>query len=244
MVVADAGMLSRANLQALNEAGYGFIVDARQTKAPLDLEAHFFWHGDYFTDGQIIETITPRQGGKQKRDQCRKTQPVWHPQTHPGSWRAVWVYSPKPAARDNKTLTLQENRARAIVAGEKAMRSARFIITSSSGRGLDEKALARARPLAGLKGYVTNIPAHAMNGAEIVADYHDLWKAEQSFRMPKHDPRARPIFHHTHQSIQAHLTVVTAALAIARHLQTQTGMSIKKTIQALRALQEITITIA
>ena len=43
VVVADVGMLSRANLQALNEAGYGFIVDARQTKAPLDLEAHFFW---------------------------------------------------------------------------------------------------------------------------------------------------------------------------------------------------------
>lgn len=244
VVVADAGMLSRANLQALNEAGYGFIVGARQTKAPLDLQAHFFWHGDYFTDGQIIETITPRHAGKQERDQRRKAEPVWHPQTHPGSWRAIWVYSSKRAARDNKTLTLQENRARAIVAGEKAMRSARFVTTNSSGRGLDEKALARARRLVGLKGYVTNIPAQAMSAAEIVADYHDLWKVEQSFRMSKHDLRARPVFHHTHQSIQAHLTVVTAALAIARHLQTRTGLSIKKIIQALRALQEITITIA
>lgn len=124
------------------------------------------------------------------------------------------------------------------------MRSARFVTTNSSGRGLDEKALARARRLVGLKGYVTNIPAQAMSAAEIVADYHDLWKVEQSFRMSKHDLRARPVFHHTHQSIQAHLTVVTAALAIARHLQTRTGLSIKKIIQALRALQEITITIA
>ncbi|WP_420492511.1 IS1634 family transposase [Buchananella felis] len=243
VVVADAGMLSRANLQALNEAGYGFIVGARQTKAPLDLQAHFFWHGDYFTDGQIIETITPRHAGKQERDQRLKAEPVWHPQTHPGSWRAIWVYSSKRAARDNKTLTLQENRARAIVAGEKAMRSARFVTTSSQGRGLDEKALARARRLVGLKGYVTNIPAQSMSAAEIVADYHDLWKVEQSFRMSKHDLRARPVFHHTHQSIQAHLTVVTAALAIARHLQTRTGLSIKKIIQALRPVIDVTINI-
>lgn len=61
--------------------------------------------------------------------------------------------------------------------------------------------------------------------------------------MSKHDLRARPVFHHTHQSIQAHLTVVTAALAIARHLQTRTGLSIKKIIQALRPVIDVTINI-
>ncbi|QPL06506.1 IS1634 family transposase [Actinomyces respiraculi] len=243
VVVADAGMLSSANLQALDQAGYGFIVGARQTKAPLDLQAHFFWHGDCFTDGQTIDTITPRHGGKQERNQHLKDEPVWHPQTHPGSWRAIWVYSRKRAARDSKTLTLQENRARAIVAGEKAMRSARFVTTSSSGRGLDEKALARARRLEGLKGYVTNIPARTMSASEIVADYHNLWKVEQSFRMSKHDLRARPVFHHTRQAIEAHLTVVTAALAVARHLQAATGVSIKKIVQALRPVIDVTINI-
>lgn len=123
------------------------------------------------------------------------------------------------------------------------MRSARFVTTSSQGRGLDEKALARARRLVGLKGYVTNIPAQAMSAAEIVADYHDLWKVEQSFRMSKHDLRARPVFHHTHQSIQAHLTVVTTALAIARHLQTRTGLSIKKIVHAFRPVIDVPINI-
>ena len=43
-------MLSTANLNALNEAGVGFIVGSRTTRAPGDLEAHFHWHGDAFTD--------------------------------------------------------------------------------------------------------------------------------------------------------------------------------------------------
>ena len=107
-------MLSAANLNALDEAGVGFIVGSRTTRAPGDLEAHFHWHGDAFTDGQVIDTITPRRGSNTERDKSRKSEPVWDPGTHPGSWRAVWGYSKKRAARDNHTLDAQENRARAI----------------------------------------------------------------------------------------------------------------------------------
>ncbi|RAX19726.1 IS1634 family transposase, partial [Actinomyces sp. Z5] len=62
VVVADAGMLSAGNLQALHDAGMGFIVGSRMTKAPADLAAHFAWHGDALADGQVIDTITPRRG--------------------------------------------------------------------------------------------------------------------------------------------------------------------------------------
>jgi hypothetical protein len=41
VVVADAGMLSAANLNALQDAGFGFIVGSRITKAPYDLAGHF-----------------------------------------------------------------------------------------------------------------------------------------------------------------------------------------------------------
>ena len=46
--------------------------------------------------------------------------------------------------------------------------------------------------------------------------------------MSKHDLRARPIFHHTHDATWAHLTVVMAALAVARYLQDTTRISIKR----------------
>ena len=59
--------------------------------------------------------------------------------------------------------------------------------------------------------------------------------------MSKHDLRARPVFHHTRDAIEAHLTVVMAALAVARHLQDATGISIKRVIRALKPLQDVTI---
>ena len=51
-------MLSAANLTALDEARLWFIVGARTTRAPRDLEAHFHWSGDAFADGQLVDTIT------------------------------------------------------------------------------------------------------------------------------------------------------------------------------------------
>jgi hypothetical protein len=59
VIAADAGMLSASNLSALDEAGLGFIVGSRSVKAPIDLASHFHWNGDVFTDGQIIDTVTP-----------------------------------------------------------------------------------------------------------------------------------------------------------------------------------------
>ena len=241
VIVADAGMLSAANLTALDDARLRFIVGARQVRAPGDLEAHFHWAGDAFTDGQVIDTITPRRGSRSERDKAVRAEPVWDPVEYPGSWRAVWAYSKKRAARDTQTLTAQANRARAVIAGEKRPKGTRFVTVHQGDQVLDEASLARARSLVGLKGYVTNIPSCLMGAGEVVSSYHELWHVEQSFRMSKHDLRARPVFHHTRDAIEAHLTVVMAALAVARHLQETTGISIKRIIRTLKPLQDVTI---
>jgi len=59
VVVADAGMLSATNLEALDQAGLEFIVGSRMTKAPADLDAHFRWHGDALADGQVTRHHHP-----------------------------------------------------------------------------------------------------------------------------------------------------------------------------------------
>jgi hypothetical protein len=159
VVVADAGMLSASNLRELDGADLRFIVGSRMTKAPIDLESHFRWQGNAFTDGQLVDTLTPRTGRDSENNPALRAEPVWDPAQHPGSWRAVWAYSAKRAVRDGRTLTLQENRARDVVAGLKAARTPRFVKTTNGARSLDEASLRRARQLAGLKGYVTNIPA-------------------------------------------------------------------------------------
>lgn len=246
VVVADAGMLSAANLKELDEANLRFIVGSRMTKAPIDLASHFRWHGDAFTDGQVIDTITPRVSttrAKSVNDVKKRAEPVWDPAEHEVSWRAVWAYSAKRAARDTKTLTLQENRAKAVVAGEKAARTPRFVKKGQGAPRLDEAALARAHRLVGLKGYVTNIPASIMPAREVISSYHDLWQVETSFRMSKTDLRARPLFARKRDAIEAHLTIVFTALAISREIQNRTGLAIRNVIRQLRPLRSATIAI-
>jgi Transposase DDE domain len=244
VVVADAGMLSANNLRELHDANLRFIVGSRVTKAPNDLASHFRWHGDAFTDGQIIDTLTPKHAGRVgENDPLVKAEPAWEPGEHSGSWRAVWAYSAKRAARDARTLTLQENRAKAVVAGEKAARTPRFVKTTNGATTLDEASLARARRLEGLKGYVTNIPAELMPAGEVIGSYHALWQVEASFRMSKTDLRARPMFHHTRDAIEAHLTIVFTALALAREVQTRTGLAIRNVTRQLRPLRSATIAI-
>jgi hypothetical protein len=72
---------------------------------------------------------------------------------------------------------------------------------------------------------------------------NDLYQVERSFRMAKSDLAARPVFHRLRDSIDAHLTVVFAALAISREAQARTGLSISKIVKTLRPLRTATITL-
>lgn len=225
VVVADAGMLSAGNLNALEDAGFGFIVGSRISKAPYDLFEHFA-HGSALSDGETLESKRVMGTGDNARER-----------------RIVYHYSYKRDRRDNHTLNKQIERAQKVVDGTRPVKKDRFVKLTGTRRGIDQALVDRARQVAGLKGYVTNIPAVRFSGREVVAAYHSLFQVEASFRMAKTDLRARPMFHHEHDSIQAHLTIVFTALAVSRHLQEITGVSIRKLVRTLRPLRDVTVNI-
>jgi transposase len=98
---------------------------------------------------------------------------------------------------------------------------------------------AKTRVLAGWKGYTTNLTGAT---AEFVINaYHQLWRIQRSFRMSKHDLQARPIYHHTRESIEAHLTIVFAALAVSHLIEHRTGWSIKKFVRTARRYRTVQI---
>ncbi len=226
VVVADAGMLSAGNLNAVEDAGFSFIVGSRITTAPYDLAEHLARHGDYFTDGQILESV--RLMGSEKHQRER---------------RVVYQWSFKRSKRDNKAINALIARAEKIAAGKAPLTRTRFLKVTDATKELDQATIDRARQLAGLKGYVTNLDPAAMDGAAVIHAYHELWQVERSFRMTKSDLRARPVFHHEREAIEAHLTVVLAALAVSRHLQDRAGVTIKKLVHTLRAARSATIEI-
>jgi hypothetical protein len=59
--------------------------------------------------------------------------------------------------------------------------------------------------------------------------------------MSKHDLQGRPIYHHTRESIEAHLTIVFAAMAISPYIETLTGWSIKKFVRTTRRYRTVQI---
>ena len=125
----------------------------------------------------------------------------------------IYQWSAKRFVRDNRNINLMERRAMDIAEGTSQMRKARFVKTTGNKPVVDEGRIERARMLAGLKGYVTNIDQSVMKGQQVLDSYHDLWQVEASFRMTKSDLSARPVFHRDEDAIDAHLTVVFAALA-------------------------------
>jgi hypothetical protein len=61
--------------------------------------------------------------------------------------------------------------------------------------------------------------------------------------MSKSNLKARPIFHHKRDSIEAHLTIVLTALAIGNVIENNTGMSIKRFIRTIRPIRSGTVLI-
>lgn len=61
------------------------------------------------------------------------------------------------------------------------------------------------------------------------------------FRMSKHDLQARPIYHHIRESIEAHLSIVVAAMAVSHWIEVQTGWSIKKFVRTARRYRTVRI---
>jgi transposase len=75
----------------------------------------------------------------------------------------------------------------------------------------------------------------------VIGACHRLFEIERSFRMAKSDLQARPIYHRKRDSIEAHLTIVFAALAVSRWIEQQPGWSIRKFVKTARRYRTIQI---
>jgi transposase len=212
-IVADAAMLSAANLAAFTEAGYTYIVGSRLNKIPYEL-TEFQKTGEMF-DQQIIVS---QQNG----------------------YRVIYQYRTKRAALDLRNIEKQITKAKKVINGQIQANRMKFLTIQATSKQLNQKLIDKARALAGIKAYVTNLD---IPDEEVIAYYHQLFQVEASFRMAKSDLKARPIYHRKRDAIEAHLTIVLAALAISRNIEYQTGISIKKFVRLIRPLRSAIVTI-
>ena len=203
-IVADAAMMSKANLAALSAAGYTYVVGSRLNKIPYDI-AEYQKTGEMI-DQQIIVS-------------------------HGDGYRVIYQYRAKRAALDLKNIEKQIAKAKKVISGQIPTSRTKFLSIKAKTKQLNQRLIDKAYALAGIKGYVTNLD---IPDEDVIAYYHQLFQVESTFRMAKSDLKARPIFHRKRDPIEAHLTVVFAALAIGRRIECQTGLSIKQFVKLLR----------
>jgi Transposase DDE domain len=230
-VVADAGMVSEANRRAIEAAGLSFILGARIPDIPYVVAKWRRDHTDQPTpDGLVLTQPWPAGPTDHRRDQV-----------------IYYQYKHDRARRTLRGIDEQVAKAERAVAGKVAVKRNRFIRLIGADKSVNRALEAKARALAGWKGYVTNL-AVCPDGTPVTAEfvlgaYHRLFEIEKSFRMSKHDLAARPIYHHTRASIDAHLTIVFAALAVSRFVEDRTGWSIRRFVRTARRYRTVTIRI-
>lgn len=210
-IVADAAMMSAPNLAALAEAGYTSIVGSRLHKVPYDI-AEYQKIGE-LNDQQIV--VEKKEG-----------------------YRVIYQYRAKRAALDKRNIEKQVAKAMKVISGQVPTTKTKFLSVVAKKKQLNQKLIDKAKALTGVKGYVTNLD---IPDEQVIAYYPQLFHVEATFRMAKSDLRARPIFHQTREAIEAHLTIVFAALAISKNIERKTGISIKQFVKLLRPIRSSTV---
>lgn len=213
IVVADAAMISRENVSSLTKRGCSYIVGARLANCSPTLIA------------QITDALKKKDGATMRISTVHGD--------------LVCAFSSKRYRKDKLEMNRQLAKAEMLIAKAEPGKRAKFVKKATGGvYTLNEALHAKASSLLGIKGYYTNIPAERMNNGTIIARYRDLWHVEAAFRMSKSDLETRPIFHRTQDAVKAHVLICFVALAIGKHMELQTGLSLRRIVDLLWSVTE------
>jgi Transposase DDE domain len=178
-VVADAGMISEANQKAIEAAGLSFILGMKIPDIPYAVAQWRREHpGEEIPDGHVFTQPWPAGPKDKRRDQV-----------------IYYQYRADRARRTLRGIDEQVAKAAKAVAGLAPVKRNRFIQLDGAAKSVNRELEARARTLAGIKGYVTNL-AVCPDGTPVTADfvigsYHELWKIEMVFtQLAKRSVRA------------------------------------------------------
>lgn len=223
VIVADAALLSRSNLQALQDNGYKYILGGRikneneqLKKSLLELRV---------TEDQPAETLHP-------------------------FGRLIISYSKKRSEKDRHNREKGLERLKKKIRTNKLTKEAinnrgynKYLTLEGETKvAIDYEKFKNDQVWDGLKGYVTNTD---LSTKQVVGSYQNLWQVEKAFRMSKTDLRFRPVFHRKDTRIKAHLLICFAAYALLKELELKIkdnniNLSVQKAMDELKQVQELT----
>lgn len=225
IVVADAALLSRKNLENLANEEYQFIIGARIKNESNEIKVGILKQSTNMHDDQSFSI--------KKQDKTR----------------LIITYSDKRQRKD------AHNRERGLFKLRQRIKSGRLTKESINNRGynkfltlkgelsveIDEDKIKKDKLWDGLKGYITNTQ---LSPKQIVENYRHLWQIEKAFRISKTDLKIRPIYHYRKKRIEAHICIAFVAYTIYKELERllykhNAGFSPKRAAELTHNMYEI-----
>jgi transposase len=224
IVVADAGLLSKDNISALQTNGYGYILGARLKNESQGIKEKIL--AEEWKDGH---TIRLKKGKRQ---------------------HLVVSYSETRAVKDlhnrERGLTRLEKslkRGKLTKANINNRGYNKYLkLTGDVSIEIDYTKFNNDQYWDGLKGYVTNT---SLRSKQVIESYNNLWKIEKAFRISKTDLKIRPIYHRIKERIEAHICISFVSYVLYKDLERvlsiRTSISMKKAVKQINRMQEIMV---
>ncbi len=227
VVVADAGLLSKDNIKALEEKGYEYILGARLKSEPEGIKRKILQ--TTFTDGSTINIartedtrlIVNYSSARATKDEYNRRRGLMRLEKQIKAGRLTKSHINKRGY--NKYLRL----------------------TGEITIDIDYEKYNYDQVWDGLKGYITN---SRISNQEVMQSYKNLWFVEKAFRISKTDLRIRPIYHRLRERIEAHICIAFTAYCIYKELErtlqeAKSTLSLKKAAEVTHNMYQITYTL-
>ena len=211
-VVADAAMISTANIKALKENEINYIVGARMGN---------------LSNEQIIDI---------DKSISREDDRSIRIQTDNGY--LICSYSSIRYRKDKYEMEKQIEKAEFIIDNPSKNKKVKFTKSNGQKVELNQNLIKKTRKLLGIKGYYTNLEENIIDDKTIIKRYHELYKIEQAFRISKSDLQTRPIFHYKEEPIKLHLLICFMALVVSKYIELQTTTSVRNFIHECKKITD------
>lgn len=198
VVIADAGLLNKRNIKALEDDGYEYILGARIKSQTEEMKEKILSLGLTGGESRSIE-LTPGRRMVVTMSQTRAR---------------------KNAADREKGLKRLEKRFKTQTLTKEKVNNRgynRFLtIDGNATIRIDYSKVEYDKRFDGLKGYTTN---SRLPDGKIIENYHYLFMIERAFRFNKTDLDIRPIYHRLYNRIEAHICICFMAYTIMLELE-------------------------
>lgn len=229
IVIADAALLSKNNIEKLKEENYQFIIGGRIKN-----------------ESELVkkEILEKSKNSKDKESFMIKKS---------DHTKLIVGYSEKRREKD------WYNRKRGVKKLEQKIKRGRLTKQNINNRGynkflslngevaiaLNKEKIKEDERWDGLKGYITNTD---LLSQQVIEHYSQLWKIEKAFRISKTDLRIRPVHHYRKRRIEAHICICFVAYTVWKELERllekyKLGMSPGKAIELSKSIYQISFSL-